>query len=57
MKNFRNIKNFILNKNVFCGIDVHFEHWSICFVCDGEVVEKLRIQAKYINLKFRKYRI
>jgi transposase len=40
-----------MKKNVYCGIDVHYNHWSLCFVCDGEVVEKLRIAAKYAILR------
>lgn len=52
MKNYKNIKTFVTQKKVFCGMDVHYKHWSLCFVCDGEVVEKLRIQADYLALKF-----
>jgi transposase len=51
MKNFEKIQHFIMKKNVYCGIDVHYDHWSLCFVCDGEVVEKLRMGASYANLK------
>ena len=40
-----------MKKNVYCGIDVHYHHWSLCFVCDGEVVEKLRIQGQYSILR------
>jgi len=52
MKNYKNIPSFVSGKNVFCGIDVHYKHWSVCFVCDGEVVEKISIQADYTKLKF-----
>ena len=51
MKNFKKVQKFIMNKNVYCGIDVHLKHWSLCFVCDGEVVEKLRISGSYPTLR------
>jgi transposase len=51
MKNFEKIQNFIMKKNVYCGIDVHNDRWFLCFVCDGEVVEKLRIAASYAILR------
>ena len=43
MKYFKGIENFVKNKKVFCGIDVHKNHWHLCYFCDGEVVEKLSI--------------
>lgn len=43
----KDIKRFVRSKMVFCGIDVHDRHWVLCFVCDGEVVEKIRIPGKY----------
>ena len=52
MKNFEHIESYTNDKNVYVGIDVHKEHWVICSVCDGEVVEKHKIQAKYIYLKY-----
>jgi transposase len=51
LRYFKDIKKFIKDKAVFCGIDVHKNHWNLCFVCDGEVVEKVRIASKYIMLK------
>ena len=51
MKNFKKIQNFIMNKNVYCGIDVHYAYWFLCFVCDGEVVERTRVYGSYSNLK------
>jgi len=51
MKYFKNMKIFIKGKVVFCGIDLHFNHWSLCFFCDGEVIEKMNIQPKYAVLK------
>ena len=44
MEFLKDIKSFISCKQVFCGIDVHFNHWNLCFVCDGEVIEKYRYQ-------------
>lgn len=43
MKYFKGIDNFVENKKVFCGVDVHKDHWNLCYFCDGEVVEKLSI--------------
>ena len=53
MDYFKDIKNFVASKHVFCGIDIHFAHWNLCFVCDGEVVEKIRISNSYETLKMR----
>lgn len=47
MKYMNNIKYFVKNKMVFCGIDIHKHHWNLCYVCDGEVVEKLRIVGNW----------
>jgi len=52
MRMYKDIKNFVKDKQVCCGIDVHFKHWDLCFVCDGEVVEKIRIPVDYIKLKY-----
>ena len=52
MKNFKEMQSFINDKNVYVGIDVHKEHWVVCSVCDGEVVEKQKLQAKYTYLKY-----
>jgi transposase len=53
MNYFKDIKSFVTSKHVFCGIDVHFGHWILCFVCDGEVVEKTRISTNYKSLIMR----
>lgn len=45
-----NIKEFVKNKIVFCGIDVHKEHWVLCFICAGEIVEKIRIEGNFKKL-------
>lgn len=47
MKSFQDTEKFVKGKEVFCGIDVHLNSWSICFFCDGEVVEKHRIHTRY----------
>ena len=48
---FKNIKNFVKNKKVFCGIDIHSYHWNLCYICDGEVMEKIRIVGNWEKLK------
>ena len=53
MEYFKDIKTFVTSKHVFCGIDIHFGHWNLCFVCDGEVVEKTKIPNSYKTLKMR----
>ena len=53
MENFKDIKSFVASKQVFCGIDVHYSHWNLCFVCDGEVTEKVRIPNSYESLRMR----
>ena len=57
MEYLKNIKIFAASKHVFCGIDIHFKHWNLCFVCDGEVIEKIRISNSYelLTMKLRKY--
>ena len=57
MEYFKDIKNFVVSKHVFCGIDIHFGHWNLCFVCDGEVVEKTKIPNSYetLNMRLSKY--
>ena len=51
MKYYQKINEFVENKNVFLGIDVHLKTYDICVVCDGEVVEKTKIRADYTLLK------
>ena len=57
MNYLKDIKTFVASKHVFCGIDVHYSHWNLCFICDGEVVEKIRILNNYMSLivKLSKY--
>ena len=40
---FNNSEKFIKGKAVFCGIDIHKHHWSLCYFCDQEVLEKTRV--------------
>ncbi len=47
MRYFKDIEKFIKGKTVFVGIDVHHNHWSLCFYSDGEILEKMKIQGKY----------
>jgi len=57
MEYLKDIKTFIASKHVFCGIDIHFKHWNLCFICDGEVIEKIRIRNEYelLTMKLRRY--
>lgn len=50
MKYLKCIEKFVTNKMVFCGIDIHKRDYNLCYICDGEVVEKLRINADYKSL-------
>ena len=50
MKQIKNIKKFITNKMVYCGIDVHKRHWHLCYYCDGMVVEKIVITSDFKKL-------
>ncbi len=50
MRYFEDTQAFVSGKMVFCGIDMHRKHWNLCFFCDGEVVEKLRIEADFSKL-------
>jgi len=43
MKQLENIKKFVTNKMVYCGIDIHKKHWSLCYFCDGMVIEKITL--------------
>lgn len=50
MQYYKDIENFIKGKKVFCGIDMHLKFWVVCFYCDGEVVERSRIDFGYSGL-------
>lgn len=50
MKRLDNIKKFVTNKMVFCGIDIHKKHWHLCYFCDGMVVEKIVIIGDFARL-------
>ncbi len=47
MRYLKDISRFVENKVVFVGMDVHKKDWSLCFYCDGEVVEQQRILSRY----------
>ena len=51
MRYLKDIKKFVQDKMVFCGIDVHHEHWNLCYFCNGEVVEKLYIVGDFEQLR------
>jgi len=50
MEYFKDIERFVENKTVFCGIDVHREHWNLCFMCDGQVIEKIKMAVRFSQL-------
>jgi transposase len=50
MQYYKDIENFVKGKKVFCGIDVHLKFWILCIYCDGEVVERSRIDFGYFQL-------
>ncbi len=50
MRYFNNVSEFVAQKTVFCGIDMHLKHWNVCVLCDGEVVEEVRIDGSIIRL-------
>jgi transposase len=52
MQYYKDIEKFIKGKKVFCGIDAHLKFWVICFYCDGEVLEKSRINFGYPELLY-----
>jgi len=47
----KNVSAFVHGKVVFCGIDMHQKHWDLCLLCDGEVVEELRISGDFFKLR------
>lgn len=50
MRYFKDVSEFITQKIVFCGIDMHLKHWNVCVLCDGEVIEEVRIDGDIIRL-------
>jgi len=50
MKYFKDTEEFIKNKKVFCGIDVHKSKWNLCFFSDGEMIERMQINSDYHRL-------
>lgn len=50
MRCFEDTQAFVVGKMVFCGIDMHHKYWNLCFQCDGQVVEKLRIAGDFTKL-------
>lgn len=51
MKYLENMKKFVNNKMVFCGMDVHKHHWNLCYFCDGMAIEKLSIESDFDKLR------
>jgi transposase len=51
MRYLKDIKKFVQDKMVFCGIDIHQSHWNLCYFSSGEVIEKCRIQGEFKYLK------
>lgn len=52
MSRIKDIKAFVKDKMVFCGIDVHKNHWVVCLICDGEILHKVRMDVNFTRLKF-----
>ncbi len=50
MQYYKDIENFVKDKKGFCGIDVHLKFWVVCFFCDGETLERSRIDFGYYQL-------
>lgn len=50
MKQINDIKKFVTNKMVYCGIDVHKRHWHLCYYCDGIIVDKIVITSDFEKL-------
>ena len=50
MRYYKDINNFVQDKTVFIGIDIHHHSWSLCFFSEGEVLEKMKIHSKYAIL-------
>jgi transposase len=59
MQYYKDIEKFYKGKKVFCGIDVHLKFWVVCFYCDGEVMEKSRIDFGYPQLldRLKRYNV
>jgi len=49
MQYYKDIENFVKGKKVFCGIDVHLKFWILCFYCDGEILERSRLDFGYFQ--------
>lgn len=51
MQCFKDMQGFAFSKAVFCGIDMHHKHWNLCFYCDGQAIEKTRIDGDFSRLR------
>ena len=47
MQLYKKVTEFVRDKQVFCGIDVHEKQWTLAFFCDGEIVETVQIRSYY----------
>lgn len=47
MQLYRKNTEFVQDKQVYCGIDVHDKQWTLAFFCDGEIVETVQTQPYY----------
>lgn len=50
MQFYKGIEKFVKGKAVFVGIDIHDHRWAICFYCEGEVLERVRMRGNYPDL-------
>jgi transposase len=51
MRYYKDTEKFVKDKKVFCGIDMHFKHWNLCLLCDGEIIEKQTLPSDYHTLR------
>jgi transposase len=50
MNYLKSIERYVENKVVFCGIDVHTNYWDLCFLSEGEVLERIRLESEITRL-------
>ncbi len=43
----KDIAKFVENKTVFCGIDVHLNHWDLCFASDGMAIDRVKLPSDF----------
>lgn len=43
----KDIAKFVEIKTVFSGIDVHLNHWDLCFASDGMAIDRVKLPSKF----------